>query len=187
MNRFISNLIYLSRPPWDSGISPPELLEFIKEKPTGRAIDLGCGTGTNLITLAHHGWDVTGVDVAILALHKARRKAKAANAQVNLKLRDVSKLRGIHGPFDLALDMGCFHNLSERQRDYLDRLDEILTPSGYWLLYAHLRPADGTPSAHGLAPAEFESAAVRFDLVWRKDSHDKIGWDSMWALFQKKS
>ncbi len=185
MNHFTSNLKYLGKPPWDSGKTPPELLEFIVQHPAGRAIDLGCGTGTNVLTLAQHGWDTTGVDVAFLALYKARQKAKSANVQAQFKLRDVSKLRGIHGPFDLALDMGCFHNLFEKQRDYLARLDEILAPGGHWLLYAHLLPADGTPATHGLAPADLESARSRFNLVWRKDSIDKIGRDSIWALFQK--
>jgi len=187
MNHFTSNLRYLRKPPWDSGKTPPELLEFIAHHPAGRAIDLGCGTGTNLVTLAQNGWEVTGVDVAFLALLKAHKKAKTANLQVGLKLRDVSKLRGIRGPFDLAIDMGCFHNLFEKQRDYLARLDEILAPGGYWLLYAHLLPADGTPTTHGLAPTDLASAESRFDLVWRKDSLDKIGRDSVWMLFQKPS
>ena len=163
MNHFTSNLNYLGKPPWDSGKSPPELLEFIAQHPAGRAIDLGCGTGTNTVTLAQHGWEVTGIDFAFLALYKAHKKANAAKVKVNLKLRDVSKLRGIKGPFDLALDMGCFHNLFEKQRDYLDRLGEILAPGGYWLLYAHFRPTDGTPYTHGLVPSDLrhaESAAA---------------------------
>ncbi|MBT3336424.1 MAG: class I SAM-dependent methyltransferase [Anaerolineae bacterium] len=186
MNPLISNLFYLSRPPWDSGITPPELLEFIDQHPAGRAIDIGCGTGTNLITLAEHGWQVSGVDFALLALYKARRKAKIANVKIDLHLGDASKLRGIKGKFDLALDMGCFHNLGEKKRDYLAQLDNILAPSGYWLIYAHLTPADGTPASHGLAPVDLASAQSRFDLIWRKDGTDKIGRDSVWALFQKK-
>jgi cyclopropane fatty-acyl-phospholipid synthase-like methyltransferase len=187
MNFFNSNLKYIGSPPWDSGKTPPELLEFIAQHPAGCAIDLGCGTGTNAVSLAQHGWDVTGIDVALLALLKARSKAKQAGVSVRFKLRDVSKLRGIKGPFDLALDMGCFHNLFEKQPDYLARLDEILAPGGYWLLYAHFRPADRTPYTHGLAPADLESAATRFDTVWRKDTVDKIGRDSVWVLFQKPS
>ncbi len=187
MNLIKINLLYLGQPPWDSGISPPELLDFIDKHPAGRAIDLGCGTGTNLVTLARHGWDVTGVDIAFLALRQARRKIQAANLCAKLHLGSVTKLRGIRGQFDLALDMGCFHNLKGKQRDYLDRLDEILAPNGYWLIYAHLLPTDGTPASHGLAPADLASAESRFNLVWRKDSIDKIGRDSVWALFQKPS
>src|SRR5689334_21905005 len=51
LRRLSFNLWYFRNPPWDSGISPPELLEFIQTHPAGKAIDLGCGTGTNVITL----------------------------------------------------------------------------------------------------------------------------------------
>ncbi|MDK1118669.1 MAG: methyltransferase domain-containing protein [Anaerolineae bacterium] len=61
-------LIYYFKPPWDTGISPPELFDFIKNNPAGAAIDLGCGTGTNLIRLAQAGWDVTGVDFVARAI-----------------------------------------------------------------------------------------------------------------------
>lgn len=186
MNIFTSNLKYLSTPSWDRGISPPELLAFIDQHPAGRAIDLGCGTGTHSITLAQHGWEVTGVDVALIALYKARRKAKTAGVKPNFKLRDVSKLRGIHGKFDLALDMGCFHNLFEKQADYLARLTGLLAPNGYWLLYAHYAPTDGTPSTHGLAATDLARAQSYFNPVNQKDSRDKIGRDAVWALFQKK-
>ena len=185
MNHF--DQMYLGTPPWDSGISPPELLDFIREHPPGRAIDLGCGTGTNVITLAQHGWNVIGVDFATLALQKARQKAEDANINAQFKKQDVRKLQDIEGPFDLALDMGCFHNLHDKQQDYLDRLHQILAPTGYWLLYAHLRSADDTTTTHGLLPANLQRAQSQFDLVWRKDSHDKIGWDSVWVLFQKKN
>ena len=70
--RLAFNIWYFRKPPWDSGISPPELLEFIRTRPAGKAIDLGCGTGTNVITLAKAGWQVTGVDFALRAIHMAK-------------------------------------------------------------------------------------------------------------------
>ena len=45
---------------------------------TGRALDLGCGTGTNSIYLAQHGWETTGVDFVPRAIGIAKRKAEAA-------------------------------------------------------------------------------------------------------------
>ena len=32
--------------PWDSGITPPEILELLDILPAGCALDLGCGSGT---------------------------------------------------------------------------------------------------------------------------------------------
>ena len=41
--------------PWDSGITPPEIMEILAELPPGAALDLGCGTGTVLRRLAARG------------------------------------------------------------------------------------------------------------------------------------
>ncbi len=45
---------------WDTGISPGELANFLDTHPPGRALDLGCGTGTNAIAIANHGWEMVG-------------------------------------------------------------------------------------------------------------------------------
>ncbi len=186
MKRFFFNLRYLrNRIPWDSGITPPELLEFIAEYPAGRAIDLGCGTGTNVITLAQNGWQVSGVDFAPQAIKIAQRKIITAKINADLHVGDVTKLRNIHGEFDLALDIGCFHNLEDKKEDYLNRLDEILAPEGYWLLYARMLSAEHADPKHGLSSAEFARTAKRFRLISRRDSLDKNGRDAVWALFQK--
>src|ERR1700690_3734926 len=107
LRRINFNVWYFGRPPWDTGISPPELFDFISRHPAGRAIDLGCGTGTNVITLAQHNWQVTGIDFAPRAIQIAKRKRKRANVKADLHDSVVTKLNGIDGPFDLALDLGC--------------------------------------------------------------------------------
>src|SRR6185436_5492987 len=151
LRRLSFNFWYFRNPPWDSGISPPELLEFIQTHPAGKAIDLGCGTGTNVITLACAGWQVTGVDFALPAIGMAKKKLNQAHVRADLRVGDVTKLTNFTGPFDLALDLGCFHGLAPQDRsDYLSQLKRILAPNGFWLLYAFLSP--GTPrSGHGLS------------------------------------
>jgi len=79
------------------------LLDFIEARPPSNAIDIGCGTGTNVITLAKAGWQVTGVDFAPRAIRIAKRKAQKAGIEAELHIRDATNLTGIHGPFDLAL------------------------------------------------------------------------------------
>lgn len=180
------NLWYYFQPPWDSGVSPPELLEFIESHPPGRAIDLGCGSGTNVITLARSGWQVTGVDFAPRAISLAKRKAREAEVTANLSLGDVTRLRDITEPFDLALDLGCFHSLSMPERvDYLHSLDRLLAPGGHWLMYGFFK-TDAGPGP-GLRESDLELASLHLSLVWRREGSDKRGRPSAWFLFQKSS
>jgi len=187
LRRLSFNLWYFRNPPWDSGISPPELLEFIQTHPSGKAIDLGCGTGTNVITLARAGWQVTGVDFAIPAIRMAKNKLKNTNIHANLLVGDVTKIGNMAESFDLALDLGCFHGLTQQGRqDYLTQLQRILAPNGFWLLYAFLSP--GTPrSGRGLAEAEINLISTQLTLVSRRNGTDTgRGGASAWFLFQKR-
>lgn len=175
--------MYLRRPPWDSGISPPELYDFIATHPAGRAIDLGCGTGTNVLALAQHGWHVTGVDFVPKAIRVAKRKTKNVKTKIELFVGDVTDLRGITGSFDLALDIGCFHGVPNKTA-YLDELTRLLAPGGHWLLYGFFKP-DPLQSGPGLDAADLDLIHARgFSLLSRKDGFDKKDRPSAWFLFQ---
>jgi len=178
---------YFSQPPWDTGISPPELLEFINTHQPGRAIDIGCGTGTNVITLAKAGWQVTGVDFAPRAIKLAKQKLKSTKLQVKLHVENATTLKSITGPFDFALDLGCFHGISKDGRaKYLDQLKRILAPNGFWLIYTFLSP--GTPrSSHGLDEADLSLISSRLTLISRRDGFDKRERPSAWLLYQNQS
>lgn len=182
--RLYFSLFYIIRPPWDSGITPPELHAFIQSHPAGRAIDLGCGTGTNVITLTQHGWQATGVDFVPRAIHIARRKVKAAGVQADLRVEDATRLKGISGPFDLALDMGCFHGLGDQKSAYLKILDEVLAPGGFWLMYGFFK-SPKSKKGPGLVPEDVDLITTRLILLSRQDGFDKIQRPSAWFLFQK--
>jgi ubiquinone/menaquinone biosynthesis C-methylase UbiE len=185
LQRLFFQFSYYRRPPWDTGISPPELLEFIESHPPGRAIDIGCGTGTNVITLARSGWIVTGVDFVPRAVHLARQKIKAAAVQAEISVNDATKLNGIPGPFDLALDIGCFHGLAQAdQEKYLDQLDRILAPNGFWLMYGFFRP-HALPAPPGFVEADIERTSTRLTLLSRRDGFDKGERSSAWFRFQR--
>jgi SAM-dependent methyltransferase len=176
---------YLRRPPWDSGQTPPELLAFLQNRPAGRVLDLGCGTGTNLIYLAGLGWQAAGVDFVPVAIARARRKAHRAGVSVDFRVGDVTRLEGLSGPFDLALDLGCFHGLGAAERmAYLTQLERLLAPGGTWFLYAFLRLPE-TPATLGLSAAELEQIATRFVLRSRQDGFDRGARPSAYFVFEK--
>lgn len=183
--RLLFQYMYFRQPPWDTGISPPELLEFIQTHNAGRAIDIGCGTGTNVITLVRAGWEVTGVDFAPRAIKIARQKLNQAGIRANLLLRDATRLQGITGPFDFALDLGCFHGISQDGKPkYLNQLDRILAPSGFWLMYGFLK-SDPLQTGSGLLETDIDRVSTHLTLVSRRNGFDKGDKRSAWFLYQK--
>jgi SAM-dependent methyltransferase len=109
------------RTPWDTGVTPPEVVDLIEGADAlepGRALDLGCGTGTNIRYLAEHGWDATGVDAEPRAIERAA-SAVADVPNARALLGDVTRLDGLglEGPFDLVLDIGCFHSIGRSSRE----------------------------------------------------------------------
>ena len=154
--------------------------------PPGRAIDLGCGTGTNVLALAQRGWQVTGVDFVPRAIALAKQKVKKANLQADLRVGDVIRLDGITGPFNLALDIGCFHSLPDKAA-YLSQLERVLAPGGHWLMYGFFRPSPHH-SGPGLAEADLSLIhASGLTLLTRTDGFERQTRPSAWFLYQKSS
>jgi cyclopropane fatty-acyl-phospholipid synthase-like methyltransferase len=185
IHRLFFEVFYFRRPPWDTCISPPELFSFIRSHPPARALDLGCGTGTNAITLAQHGWQVVGVDFVGRAIRAARHKARQAGVLVDFHTDDVTRLSGITSPFDLVLDIGCLHSLSSQQKAmYIDNLTRLLTLQGTFLLYTFIT-ADETAQDRGLTPGDLTQLASRLRLVQRQDGTDRGDRASAWLTYQR--
>jgi SAM-dependent methyltransferase len=108
--------------PWDSGVPPPELVSVVEGKDSlapGKALDLGCGTGTNCVYLAQHGWKANGVDFVPRAIRAARRKAAAARVSPRFVVGDVTRMTelDVGAGYDLVLHIGCFHSIPDAGRD----------------------------------------------------------------------
>jgi cyclopropane fatty-acyl-phospholipid synthase-like methyltransferase len=94
--------------------------------------------------MASAGWSVVGVDLSWLAIRRARIKARRADVNVDFRRLDVAELPGLFGPFDLALDIGCFHTLPDEKRaSYAGRLVQLLPPGADYLLYSFLADREG--------------------------------------------
>jgi cyclopropane fatty-acyl-phospholipid synthase-like methyltransferase len=146
--------------PWDNPLPPPELIALVEEMPPGRALDLGCGYGRAAIYLAQHGWQVDGVDFVALAVEEARRRARAAGVEVAFHHGSVTDLSFLQPPYDLAVDVGCGHNLgSDGWKLYHAELRRLLRPGGLFLLFSHVRrdgeEAEGEQPTHGLDQGAF--------------------------------
>src|SRR5437763_11798589 len=104
--------------PWDNEAVPAELTEVVQgpgAPPAGRALDIGCGTGTQAVYMASHGWEVTAIDAVPRPLSRARARADAAGVSVDWILGDVARVGrlGLTPGFTLFYDRGCFHGLND--------------------------------------------------------------------------
>jgi SAM-dependent methyltransferase len=179
--------------PWDRGVPPPELIEVIEGErrlPAGRALDLGCGTGTTSVYMANHGWEVTGVDFVPRAIRAARSKATAARRSIAFVVGDVTRLRElpITPNVDLLFDQGCFHSLPEEaQPAYAREVTRMARSGATYLLYAFGRH-DGAPRPRffpkGVMPDEVRARFSDFDLVEARPGTDPFG--SHWYTLRRR-
>ena len=125
------------RAPWDIG-PRKELVELVE---SGRiqpckAIDLGSGTASNVVFLAQHGFDVTGVDFAAAAIELGRKRAAEAGVNVNFIQDDLTNLQRVSGTFDLLVDYGTLDDLTPPKRDlYLKNVLPLTHPGSLFVLY----------------------------------------------------
>ncbi len=140
---------------WDRGVPDEDLVRLVEgdqAKAAGRALDIGCGTGTETIYLATQGWEATGVDMVARALTIARRKAVAAGVSPRFIEGDATRLQdfGIEGGYDLLLDFGCFHTLPSDQRDaYVESVSLAAAPGATLFLVGFTRPPRVAPIQRG--------------------------------------
>lgn len=174
--------------PWDTGVTPPEVKALIEDPVTsaGRALDLGCGTGTNVIYLARHGWDAVGVDFSLLAILQARWKAFWTRLDCRFHRSDVTDLPFLTHPFDLVLDVGCLHSLSPQARDrYANEVKRLARPDGRYMLYA-FTPQAGQASGRGVTPEEVASRfAPAFTVERVVFGGDPTGPSSAWYWLRR--
>jgi 2-polyprenyl-3-methyl-5-hydroxy-6-metoxy-1,4-benzoquinol methylase len=159
-------------------------MDFIRRHPPGKALDLGCGTGTNAITLAQHGWYVTGIDFAGRAIQTARQKAKEAGLTLDLRVGNVSQPKNVQGSFDLILDIGCFHSLSTEERgSYIRNLKHLLAEDGTFLSYVFFR--DPSEKGPGLIEEDVQALSDHLNLVNRQNGTERGKRPSSWLTYRK--
>lgn len=136
--------------PWDAVGVRDELRSLLatgKVTPAThpRAVDLGCGTGANVVDLAGRGFEATGVDFSSVALTKARERARAAGVDGRCRFHEVDLTAqtlppAVSGPYDLLLDFGTLDDLRPAGRARMaSHIAKLARPGAlvlFWCFYA---------------------------------------------------
>ena len=136
---------------WDADAGP-ELVRLVEDGTLSperiggdRAIDLGCGSGANVLFLADHGFDASGIDFSGVAVRQARQRATNEGlTRATFAEGDVTRpIAGVRGPFDLILLYNVLQDLDARGRAGAVGLARSLTRPGSkvlaWCWYAERR------------------------------------------------
>ena len=152
------NDAYDGVPPWDIGRPQAEFVRLEREgELPGRVLDVGCGTGENILYFAAQGHPAWGIDSSSVAIEKARRKAAERGQEVTFQVHDALTLADLVLEVDAVIDSGLFHVLSDDERVRFRRsLESVLAAGGR---YAMLCFSDLQPGTFG--PRRVTQAEIR--------------------------
>lgn len=155
------DLMYRYWAPWD-GVGVREDLRWLLDSGRvdatryPRAVDLGCGTGANVVHLAERGFEAAGVDFSPVALDKARSRAEAAGVADGCRFveADLTADNALSGtaPFDLLVDFGTLDDLrGAGRRAMAATIRRLSRPGSLHLLWCFYAPRAELPriSFHG--------------------------------------
>lgn len=107
--------------PWDNGVVEPELIRCMETDLAGanikRAMEIGCGTGTNAIWLAERGVDVLGTEISPTAIALADKGVAGKSLPIRFVENNIVETPPVQpASIDFAFDRGVFHVMSAQDR-----------------------------------------------------------------------
>ncbi|RYP83288.1 class I SAM-dependent methyltransferase [Nocardioides guangzhouensis] len=162
-----------------------------RERPLGRALDLGCGRGQYTPELARRGWESVGIDYVPRAIEAARSHG---TDNLTYVVGDVTSLPAAGlGTFDFFLDIGCFQGLDAEQRLAEGEGVTALGNQGATLLMLAFGPSRLRSLVGGVSPAEVEDAFPQWELMTVEPADTRgLGWpmnktSPMWYRLRRQS
>jgi ubiquinone/menaquinone biosynthesis C-methylase UbiE len=143
--------------------------------------------GENAIMLAINGCDVTGIDLAEVAVSDAKAKAAERHVNANFIVADALRMDRLfmEAEFDVVIDSGLYHTMTDEERPIFARqVHRVLKPGGKYFMLCF---SDKEPEGPG--PRRISKAEIRhtftplFNIVYIKDS----AFDSEIRFGQKRS
>ena len=134
----------------------------------GRALDAGCGHGSDAVWLAARGWQVTAVDFAATALAQARSTAEAKGHDIAGRIEWVEADLAIWTPPRDGYDLvACLYvHVTGQVDEFVQRMASGVAPGGILFLAGHrpIDPATGmATSAAGQVQVSVEVALAALD------------------------
>lgn len=160
--------------PWEHEEVAEPLSDLVTKLPAGAMLDVGCGTGRDVVYCATRGWRATGVDAVSTPLRKARQRAAAARVQARFLHLDVAGVPAaeIGDGYTLINDLGCFGGLpAEDKRRVAATLTQVAAPGAVLLMFAFADPGRGPIGPKdALDPTDLPGLFPGWDVDFSQDA-----------------
>ena len=100
---FWNQYLVANRQQWLNSEANGFLIEMVKRRKPGKALDVAMGEGRNSIWLAQQAWDVTGFDPADQAVAVARAKAQKLGLAIRTEITTMEKFEFGENQWDLIV------------------------------------------------------------------------------------
>jgi tellurite methyltransferase len=137
------------------------LVQTAQTLPPGKALDLACGTGRNALWLAEHGWSVTAVDGATVAIELLRSRACERGVTLDARVADIEK-------HEYLIEQSCWDLIAicyYLQRDLFEPAKRGVAPGGILISIVHITEPGEEPTAHRLRPGELEQYFKGWEIL----------------------
>ncbi len=144
----------------------------IGELSPGRALDAGCGHGSDALWLAARGWQVTGVDFAATALAYARSTAEAMGSDMAARITwleaDLTSWTPPREEYELVVSL--YAHVPGSVEEMVRRMGSGVARGGTLFMVGHrpIDPVTGAPTAAaGQVQVSVEAARAALDpALW---------------------
>jgi len=181
--------------PWAHEDPDFNLVEMVDNWPIKpcKALEVGCGTGTDSVWLSKQGFQTTAYDVSPIAIEMAQKQADDKLTTVDFKVFDFFNESLKPGEFGFIFDRGVFHGLESREErlEMAKHVSTVLEKNGLWL--SLIGNADGIKTEPGppLRSAEQVVSAIEpyFKILSIRASYfgnDEVKPARIWVCLMRK-
>ncbi len=160
MERQMFEQMYQGQAPWDIPRPQKAVIEAAEAgEIQGSVLDVGCGTGENVMYLAEKGHEAWGLDFVPAAIGRARTKADKRGLKATFVVGNALKLTELGRQFDTIIDCGLFHTFSDDERPkFVEELSKRLRIGGRLVILCFSDEEPGTDGPRRVTQAEIRSS-----------------------------